>query len=168
VSSHNGDRHGWERHGNQAPGVGEALIVQTGFVTSRSDRAREAERGAPTRCRRVGQTVPAWTRAMISRIWHGHTQPGQADAFEALLREVIFAGTEARSIAGFREIQLFRRALGDEVEFVTVMWFDTMEAIRDFAGDDTDAAVVPHAARQLLSRFDERCRHYEVREQRRQ
>ena len=103
---------------------------------------------------------------MISRVWHGYTGPGEADAYEALLREEIFTGIEQRSIAGFREIQLFRRDVGGEVEFVTVMWFDSLDAVRAFAGDDHEVAVVPPAARRLLARFDERSQHYEVRERR--
>ena len=103
---------------------------------------------------------------MISRIWHGYTEPANADAYEALLREEIFTGIERRSISGFREIQLLRRDAGDEVEFITVMWFDSIDAVRDFAGDDVEASVVPPAARVLLSRFDHRSQHYEVRERR--
>ncbi|HZB72203.1 MAG TPA: hypothetical protein VE395_08705, partial [Acidimicrobiales bacterium] len=63
---------------------------------------------------------------MISRIWHGYTTPGNADTYEALLRDEILSGIEARSIAGFREMQVLRRDLGDEVEFVTEMWFDSL------------------------------------------
>jgi len=101
---------------------------------------------------------------MISRIWHGYTSPERADAYESLLREEIFIGIRGRRMAGFREIQLFRRDLGAEVEFVTVMWFDSLDAVRVFAGPDHEAAVVPPKARALLSRFDERSQHYEVRE----
>ena len=101
---------------------------------------------------------------MISRIWHGYTTPANADAYEALLKSEIFAGIRGRNIPGFQEIQLFRRDLGVEVEFITVMWFDSIEAVRVFAGDDYEVAVVPPKARQLLSRFDERSQHYEVRE----
>lgn len=101
---------------------------------------------------------------MVSRIWHGYTVPENADAYEALLKEEIFVGIRGRRIAGFREIQLFRRDLGPEVEFVTVMWFDSLDAVRDFAGADYEAAVVPPKARALLSRFDGRSQHYEVRE----
>ena len=103
---------------------------------------------------------------MISRIWHGYTQPGNADAYEALLRDEIITGIEDRSIDGLREIQVFRRDLGDEVEFITVMWFDSLDAVRTFAGEDHEASVVPPAARELLARFDERSQHYEVRERR--
>jgi heme-degrading monooxygenase HmoA len=103
---------------------------------------------------------------MISRIWHGYTGPGNADAYEALLRDDIIAGIEDRSIDGFREIQVFRRDLDGEVEFITVMWFDSLNAVRAFAGADHEASVVPPAARQLLARFDERSQHYEVRQRR--
>ena len=102
---------------------------------------------------------------MISRIWHGYTTPQNADTYENLLKEEIFVGIKGRNIQGFREIQLFRRNLGEEVEFITVMWFDSLEAVRIFAGEDYEAAVVPPKARAVLSRFDARSQHYEVREQ---
>ena len=99
---------------------------------------------------------------MISRVWHGWTTPANADAYEALLKSEIFMGIRNRQIAGYRGIHLFRRNLGDEVEFVTVMWFDTIEAVRAFAGEDYEVAVVPPKERALLSRFDARSQHYEV------
>jgi heme-degrading monooxygenase HmoA len=101
---------------------------------------------------------------MISRVWHGYTNPENADAYESLLKKEIFVGIRGRRIPGFREIQLFRRDLGAEVEFVTVMWFDSLDAVRIFAGPDHEAAVVPPKARALLARFDARSAHYEVRE----
>ena len=101
---------------------------------------------------------------MISRIWHGYTSPENADAYENLLKEEIFVGIRGRKITGFQEIQLFRRDLGAEVEFITVMLFDDLEAVREFAGPDYEAAVVPPKARAILTHFDERSQHYEVRE----
>ena len=99
---------------------------------------------------------------MISRIWHGWTTPANAAAYESLLRDEILVGIERRRIPGFRRIQLFSREMGDEVEFVTVMWFDSIDAVRAFAGDDYERAVVPAKARALLSHFDDRSQHYEV------
>ena len=101
---------------------------------------------------------------MIGRFWHGYTVPQNADTYENLLKEEIFIGIRERNIQGFQEIQLFRRELGNEVEFITVMWFDSIESVRAFAGEDYEVAVVPPKARALLSRFDERSQHYEVRE----
>ena len=100
---------------------------------------------------------------MISRIWHGWTTRGNADIYEALLREEIFVGIKARHIPGFKSIQLLRRDLGQEVEFVTIMEFDSLAAVKIFAGEDYEACVVPPHARAILARFDERSQHYEVR-----
>ena len=99
---------------------------------------------------------------MISRIWHGWTVPANADAYEALLKSEIFTGIQNRHIAGYRGIHLLRRDVGDEVEFITIMWFDSLEAVRVFAGEDYEVAVVPPKARALLAHFDARSQHYTV------
>jgi len=103
---------------------------------------------------------------MICRIWHGWTTPKNADAYERLLRSEVFGGIAGRGIAGYQGIELLRRAGTEEVEFVTLMWFDSLEAVRQFAGAGYEVAVVPPAARTLLKRFDERSAHYEVRQPR--
>ena len=95
---------------------------------------------------------------MISRIWHGWTTPGNADKYEALLKDEIFVGIQDRQIRGFKGIQLLRREIGKEVEFVTIMLFDSLDAVREFAGEDYEVAVLSH--------FDERSQHYEVRAER--
>ncbi len=100
---------------------------------------------------------------MISRIWHGWTNNANADAYEALLKSEIFTGIFNRQIHGFHGIQLLRRSLPDKVEFVTVMEFDNLEAVRIFAGEDYEVAVVPPEARLLLDHFDARSQHYEIR-----
>jgi hypothetical protein len=100
---------------------------------------------------------------MISRIWHGYTTPENADIYENLLKEEIFVGIGDRKIAGYQGIQLFRREVVGEVEFITVMWFDSVDAVKEFAGEDYEACVVPDKARAVLKRFDERSQHYEVR-----
>lgn len=104
---------------------------------------------------------------MICRMWHGWTTSANADAYEALLRREIFADIAARQIAGFQGIDLVRRDGPEEVEFVTIMWFETIEAVRTFAGSDHEVAVVPPEARKLLARFDGRSAHYDVVERRR-
>ena len=100
---------------------------------------------------------------MISRVWHGWTTAENADTYEALLRSEIFPGIIAKKIAGFERIELFRRELSAEVEFMTVMWFTSLAAVKAFAGEDHEAAYVPASARAVLARFDDRSRHYEVR-----
>jgi heme-degrading monooxygenase HmoA len=101
---------------------------------------------------------------MICRVWHGWTTPANADAYERLLREEIFVGIAARGIRGYQGIQLLRRGHANEIEFVTMMWFDSLDAVREFAGSDYERAVVPASARAVLSRFDERSAHFDVRE----
>jgi heme-degrading monooxygenase HmoA len=100
---------------------------------------------------------------MINRIWHGWTTPGNADRYEALLKEEIIVGIQDRHIRGFRGIRLLRRDVATEVEFVTIMTFDSLDAVAAFAGEDYERAYVPEKARQVLSHFDERAQHYEVR-----
>jgi hypothetical protein len=103
---------------------------------------------------------------MISRIWHGWTTPENAERYESLLKTEIFPGILSRKITGFQRIDLLRRANEREVEFITVMWFHSWEAVKEFAGDHMDHAVVPPKARAVLARFDDRSQHYEVRESR--
>ena len=104
---------------------------------------------------------------MIARIWHGWTTPDNADAYERLLREEIFHAIEAKDVTGYLGIQLLRRPIDTgEVEFVTTMWFDSIEAVRQFAGEAYETAYVPDAARSVLARFDATSAHYEVREDR--
>jgi len=103
---------------------------------------------------------------MISRIWRGWTTARNADTYEGLLKAEIFTGIIDRQITGFRGIDLLRREVEEGVEFVTIMWFDSILAVQSFAGEDYEQAVVPSKARQLLIRFDERSAHYEVRERR--
>ena len=103
---------------------------------------------------------------MISRIWRGWTTSRNADAYEALLKAEIFTGIIDRGITGFRGIDLLRREVEEGVEFVTIMWFDSLLAVQTFAGEDYEQAVVPPRPRQLLIRFDERSAQYDVRERR--
>lgn len=99
---------------------------------------------------------------MITRIWHGWTTHRDASEYEALLREEVFIGIARRAVPGYHGISLLRRTHAREVEFVTIMWFEDLEAVRGFAGQDYEAAVVPPKARALLSRFDARSAHYET------
>ncbi|MBM4425492.1 MAG: hypothetical protein FJ030_19300 [Chloroflexi bacterium] len=70
--------------------------------------------------------------------------------------------TQKRQIAGFKNIKLLRRQVNEGVEFITIMAFESLDAVREFAGEDYEAAVVPLKAREVLARFDERSRHYET------
>ncbi|MFB6083670.1 MAG: antibiotic biosynthesis monooxygenase [Halorientalis sp.] len=103
---------------------------------------------------------------MIERIWHGWTAPDDADEYERRLQEEILPEFAEEDIEGYRGVRVLRRPLDDEVEFVTIMRFDSIDAVREFAGEDYEAAHVPPKAREVLTRFDDRARHYEIRDQR--
>ena len=100
---------------------------------------------------------------MITRIWHGYTTKENADAYEKLVEEEIFPEIQAKNIKGYRGVQLLRRDLEDEVEFTTLLWFDNLESVKEFVGDDYETIYVPEKARKILSRFDQRTVHCEQR-----
>ena len=97
---------------------------------------------------------------MIARLWHGWTTRENAAAYEALLRSEVLPGIHR--IPGYHGAYLLRRDADAEVEFVTLTLFESWEAVRAFAGDELEAAVVPPAARKLLARFDARSVHYDI------
>ena len=99
---------------------------------------------------------------MIFRIWHGWTKPENADIYESLLKEEIYPSIASKNISGYRGIHLLRRQLSNEVEFVTIMQFDTLEAVKQFAGEDYEKSSVPDKAKKVLSRHDDRSQHYEM------
>lgn len=99
---------------------------------------------------------------MIMRYWRGWTTPENADAYQRVVSEEVLPGIAARDVAGYNGAYLLRRELGDEVEFATIMSFDSLEAVRAFAGADHETAYVPPRARAVLARFDGRSAHFEV------
>jgi heme-degrading monooxygenase HmoA len=96
-------------------------------------------------------------------VWYGSTTRANADEYERLLREEILPGIQARGIDGYGGAHLFRREHDGAVEFMTLLWFDSMDAVRAFAGDDYETSVVPPAAAALLERHDLRSARYDVR-----
>ena len=99
---------------------------------------------------------------MICRLWRGWTAPENADEYERIVRGEVIPAIEARNIPGFRHIDLMRRDIGGEIEFQTLMWFDSLEAIKTFMGEDYSVSHVPLEARAVLNSFDDRAAHYEV------
>jgi antibiotic biosynthesis monooxygenase (ABM) superfamily enzyme len=97
---------------------------------------------------------------VIARLWHGWTAPENADAYEEFLRTKMFPSIHR--VPGYLGADLLRGENGDEVAFVTITRFESLESVRAFAGEDYERAVVEPEARALLSRFDERSEHYEV------
>ena len=97
---------------------------------------------------------------MIARVWHGYTKPEHADAYEAMLKPELLPGIS--KVKGYKGSYLLRRNLGADVEFITVLLWDSIDSIRAVAGADYETAVIPEERRKYLSRFDAKAAHYDV------
>ena len=97
---------------------------------------------------------------MISRIWHGFTNVEGADQYETMLRQDVLPGIGR--VQGYLGAQLFRKNHDDEVEFVTITYFDGLDALKAFAGNDYTRAVIHPEAGKLLTHYDERSQHYQL------
>jgi len=100
---------------------------------------------------------------MICRLWHGWTEPGNADAYETYLRTELYPRLERElSDQGYRGHHVLRRTLDDEVEFVTLTWFDSLQSVRGFAGDDYETAVISDTAARLLDHYHPKAAHFDL------
>jgi len=97
---------------------------------------------------------------MIARLWRGVAIAGNADAYQRHATGTVFPAL--RGIAGHRGAYLLRRMVGGRTEFLALTLWDSLDAIRAFAGDDLENAVVEPEARAVLAEFDEFARLYEV------
>jgi hypothetical protein len=97
---------------------------------------------------------------MIARVWHGYATHDHADAYEAMLKPELLPGISRKR--GYRGSYLLRRDLDHEVEFITILLFDSLDDIKAITGPDFETAVVPEERRRHLTRYDARATHYEV------
>ena len=97
---------------------------------------------------------------MIARIWRGWAPLATADEYQRHYRTEV--GEHLRAVSGFRGARLLRQDDGMEVMFTSITFFTSLDAVRGFAGDDYEGAVVEDAAQQALGRWDERVSHHEV------
>ncbi len=97
---------------------------------------------------------------MIARVWHGSAKPEHADAYESMLKPELLPGiSKAR---GYRGSYLLRRNVGSEVEFITILLFDSIDDIKAVAGPDYEQSIIPEERRQYLQKHDEKAAHYEI------
>ena len=100
---------------------------------------------------------------MIARVWYGWTSCENAEKYEKLLREEVLLEIAQRSIPGYKGAELFvRESDKDEMEFITLLRFETLDAVKIFAGNDYEQPVIPPDERRLLKRRSERSRHYKI------
>lgn len=100
---------------------------------------------------------------MICRLWHGWTTEENAAAYsEFLLLELLPQVTRDLNGRGFLGYDLLQKKKGNEVEFVTMLWFVSLDAVRAFAGEKYEEPVIHDKAKRLLARYDRRCEHYDL------
>jgi heme-degrading monooxygenase HmoA len=97
---------------------------------------------------------------VIARVWRGYTKPEHADTYESMLKPELLPGLG--KLAGYKGSYLLRRNSGDDVEFVTIILWESIDAVRAVAGPDFEKAVIPEERRPYLSRYEDRAAHYEV------
>lgn len=97
---------------------------------------------------------------MVARVWHGYTKPEHADSYEAMLKPELLPGVS--KVKGYKGSYLLRRNVGSEVEFITIMFWESIEAIRAVAGQDYETAVIPEERRRYLAHYDAKSAHYDV------
>src|SRR5437868_9264403 len=128
-------------------------MAETQFRSTRAHLNFITERESPSTI----QSVFAKEDRMIARIWHGYTKPEHANAYESMLKPELLPGIS--KVKGYRGSCLLRREAGAEVEFITIMLWDSIDAIRDVAGEDYETAVIPEEQRKYLSRYDAKSTH---------
>jgi heme-degrading monooxygenase HmoA len=101
---------------------------------------------------------------VIARVWRGWTKPEDADGYESHLRPELLPGLS--KVKGFAGSYLLRRSVGDEIEFVTIILWESLENVLAVAGPDYERAVIPEERKRYLKRFDAKAAHYEVIEKR--
>ena len=97
---------------------------------------------------------------MIARIWHGYTKPENAEAYESMLKPEMLPGIG--KISGYRGGYVMRRAVDGEVEFITIMIWDSIDAIKAVAGPNYTVSIIPADRLKYLSRHDAHAAHYEI------
>lgn len=94
---------------------------------------------------------------MIARIWKGWATPENAPRYEELFINVVLM-----KVTGYKGANLLKREAGNEIEFTTIFWFESLEAVKRFAGENFEQAVVPDQVKELLCHYEETVHHHEV------
>jgi antibiotic biosynthesis monooxygenase (ABM) superfamily enzyme len=97
---------------------------------------------------------------MIARIWHGYTKPENADAYESMLKPEVLPGIG--KVPGYRGAYVLRRPFEDEIEFITILIWDSLDALKAVAGPNYTVSIVPEDRVKYLSRHDSHAAHYEI------
>lgn len=100
---------------------------------------------------------------MVCRVWRGWTTVGHAQSYDDYLQKELFPRLDRElGSRGYRGYQLLRIARGEEVEFMTMLWFESIENVRSFAGENYEIPVISEKAKSLLAHFADRADHYQL------
>lgn len=103
-------------------------------------------------------------KGTVARIWRGWTTVENADAYQAVAENEVFPAIIQRDIPGLLGAQLMRAddVVDGEVEFTTIIWFESLASVKDFMGEDYRRAHMPDHARAVLKRFEAEASHFDV------
>jgi heme-degrading monooxygenase HmoA len=86
-----------------------------------------------------------------------------ADVYDSYLKKELFPRLQRELTEhGYKGFHVLRLNRGTEVEFVTMVWFTSLQAVQSFAGDNYESPVISEKAHTLLSRYADRCDHYQL------
>lgn len=114
--------------------------------------------------RLLGEGAHMTSKATVARIWHGWTAVDNADAYQTVVEREVFPAIFARHIPGLVSAQLMRSddVIDGEVEFTTIIWFDSLDSVTNFMGEHYRQAHMPDNARAVLKRFDPEAKHFHL------
>ena len=98
----------------------------------------------------------------VKRFWRGWTSNENAERYQTIFYQEVIPGIEAKKPKGFLGAELLRRDLEHETEFMSILVFESMQNIIDLLGENYLDCYVPEAAKQVLSSWDEKARHYQT------
>ncbi len=103
----------------------------------------------------------------IKRLWHGWTTKENANKYQNILTTEVLPGIEKKNISGYKKMEVLRIDREEEVEFIVIMTFESLENVKDFQGENYKKAYVPEKAQKVLKKWDLESTHYELIETRR-
>ena len=98
----------------------------------------------------------------IKRIWHGWTTKDNADKYQAILHEEVMPSIDAKKLPGYQKIEILRIELETEVEFITIMTFESLQNVIALQSENYKKCYVPDVAQKVLKRWDLEVPHYEL------
>jgi len=103
---------------------------------------------------------PMKDKSKIIRTWKGWTLLENAQTYEDMLTKKVFPSVKQRGVDGLEKVNVSTAQHRDEVEFLIVLQFESLDAVKQFAGEDYEKAFIPDYAKQVLTRYDDTAEHF--------